>query len=150
MFQLTLKVPVYYLNEYKTFGVSGEIIATWTGENLLEGDISIKQQVAAWLKQQEAGNRIVDSYNDLLVEEKDAQRRLDLIKREIETGSKKLETLRKFLTNLGFDPNSTQLSIVDDTVRELKAATPEIFIPDEYERDEYEEEMCDPADYREI
>ncbi|MCC3410126.1 MAG: hypothetical protein JGK17_32260 [Microcoleus sp. PH2017_10_PVI_O_A] len=55
---------------------SGEIIAAWTGDNLLEGDEVIKKQAAQWLEKQQSESQIVSDYNDFVDSKTRAERAL--------------------------------------------------------------------------
>ncbi|MCC3575257.1 MAG: hypothetical protein JGK30_26025 [Microcoleus sp. PH2017_40_RAT_O_B] len=121
MFSLKVVLPVYKLNAWQNLQTSGEITATWTGDNLLEGDESIKKQATEWLEKQESQSRIISDYDNVLTLKRDAERLLRQVKRELKLNEAKLELLKGFFSNLGFEPDSEHLQIADNVLKQLQA-----------------------------
>ncbi|MCC3410109.1 MAG: hypothetical protein JGK17_32165, partial [Microcoleus sp. PH2017_10_PVI_O_A] len=109
MFSLRVVLPVYKLNEWRNLQTSGEIIATWTGDDLLNGDEVIKKQAAQWLEKQQSESQIVSDYNELLDSKTKVERALRQVQRELKLNQSKLDLLKKFFAGLGFEPDSEYL-----------------------------------------
>ncbi len=138
-FSLKVVLPVYKLNDGANLQTSGEITVTWTGDNLLEGDESIKKPATEWLEKQESQSRIISGHNNALRLKRDAEIALRRVKSELRTNEAQLELLKTFFGNLGFEPDSEYLVVADNVHKQFEAAV----VVSDQDEDEDEDEDDD-------